>query len=250
MSVAHDRRTARDALALGLAGLALVLVAALLAHGGAVGTVRTVVACLAILVVPGWLVGRLVDEDGDAIARLAGGTVATLGVIALSGFLAVELGVRVAIAAVAIPLLVLVAIAAVLGASGPSVRRAPLGPLLVALGLGAVALLGAWGTHLALPAVPVEPAFSIQATRALVSPTRVEVTVTVTRVRTDEPTELKLYVNLPPPVAVAVVSPRESTVRLTARRPAGSPACPSEIRVRVVASNGAYLTPPVTCVGG
>jgi len=120
MSVAHDRRTAHDALALGLAGLALVLVAALLAHGGAVGTVRTVVACLAILVVPGWLVGRLVDEDGDAIARLAGGTVATLGVIALSGFLAVELGVRVATAAVAIPLLVLVAIAAVLGASGPS----------------------------------------------------------------------------------------------------------------------------------
>ncbi|HEV3211863.1 MAG TPA: hypothetical protein VGZ03_00565 [Acidimicrobiales bacterium] len=249
MSDVRGERGARIGVgALGLAGLALLLAAALLAPGGAEGTVRTAVACLAVLVIPGWLVGRLADEDADALSRQLGGTVVTLAVLAVCGFAAATWSLRVATAAVAVPLLVLVAIAALLGTAAPGIRRAPLAPLVGALALGATALLGAMGTHLALPAAPVEPAFSIEAAHAVVSPTRVVVTVTVTRVRTDEPTQLTLYVNLPPPVAVALVAPEQTTVRLAARLPAGT-SCRSALQLRVVASNGAFLTPPVTCVG-
>lgn len=248
MSVVRGERGAIEVGALGLAGLALLGIAALLAPGGAEGTLRTIVGCLAVLVIPGWIVGRLADEDGDAIMRLAGGTVATLAVVALCGFVASMHGLRVATAVVATPLLVLVAVFALLGVAGPSVRRAPLAPLLGALALGLAGLLGAMVAHLVLPAVPVEPAFSIEAARAVVSPTRVVVTVTVTRVRTVEPTQLTLYVNLPPPAAVAVVAPDQTVVRLAARLPAGT-SCHSRLQVRVVASNGAFLTPPVTCVG-
>jgi hypothetical protein len=240
-------RTRRlDVVGLGLVALALVLAAALLAPGGVAGTLRTVLGVLALLVLPGWLVGRLVDEDGEAIARLVGGTVATLGVLALSGFLAFELGLRVATAVVAVPLLVLVALSTLLGAASPR-PRAPLSPLLGALALGTVALLGAMGTHLVLPATPIESAFSIQAAQAVVSPTRVVVTVTVARVRTVEPTNLTLFVNQPPAALVRLVPSDQTTVVLSAPRPPG--ACPGTLRIRVVASNGAFLTPPVTCVG-
>lgn len=253
MSVVHrDRGASRDVGALGTAGAALLLIAVLLSPGGAAGTVRTVVGCLAVLVIPGWLVGRLADEDGDAIARLVGGTVATLAVVAATSFAAYELGLRVATTVVAVPLLVLVVAAALLGATGPPVRRAPLAPIAAALGLGVAALLGAMVTHLALPAVPVEPAFSIEAARAVVSPSEVRVTVTVTRVRTDEPTDLTLWFNVVK-VGLPVTVPAGRTpltLTLAGRLPAGAASCPSRVQVRVVASNGAFLTPPVTCVGG
>jgi len=246
MSTARSARGASlDVRPLGIAGLALLAAAALLAPGGPQGTVRTVVGVLAVLVVPGWLVGRVADEEGDAIARIVGGTVVTLGVCALCGFCAFELGLRVATAVFAVPLLVLVAAAALLGMAAPRAPRASLTPLLAALCLGAAALLGAWGTHRALPAVPVEPAFSIEAARAMASPRGVTVTVTVTQVRTDEPTELTLYVGYRK--AVTVLVPQGTrTVRLTSTRRRGMAGCPS--LVRVVAPNGAFLTPPVTCV--
>jgi len=249
--VQRDRGASRGVWALGTGGVALLLVAALLAPGGAEGTVRTVVGCLAVLVIPGWLVGRLADEDGDAIARLVGGTIATLAVVAASSFAAYELGLRVATAVVAVPLLVLVAAAALLGVGAPPVRRAPLAPIAAALALGLAALLGAMVTHLALPATPVQPAFSIEAARAVVSHSQVRVTVTVTRVRTVEPTDLTLYVNVSK-VGLPVTVPAGTTplaVTLAGRFPAGAASCPSRVQVRVVASNGAFLTPPVTCVG-
>jgi hypothetical protein len=246
MTAARDGRRALDLGALGVAGLALVGVAALLAPGGASGTLRTLVGLLAVLIVPGWLVGRVVDEDGDAIVRLVGGTVVTLAVLAVCGFLTYELGLHVATAAVAVPLLCLVALATLLGAAEPR-PRAPLGPLAAALGLGAVALLGSMGAHLALPAVPVEPAFSIESAVAVVSPSRVQVTVTVARVRTVEPTDLTLYVGQPPPAEVRIVPSDVTKVVLTAPRPRGV-GC-AALHVRVVASNGAFLTPPVRCAG-
>lgn len=259
MSTGRPARTwVLDVGALALAGLALLAAAALLAPGGPQGTVRTVAGVLAVLVLPGWLVGRLADEEGDAIARIVGGTVVTLGVCALCGFCAFELDLRVATAVFAVPLLVLVAVAALVGMAAPRVPRAPLAPLVAAVGLGAAALLGAWGTHLALPAVPVEPAFSIGAGTAIASPKGVAVTVTVTQMRTEEPTELTLYLGyrrlgLPARFvwrqAVTVLLPRGTrSVRLASTLTRGPAGCPSF--VRVVAPNGAFLTPPVVCVGG
>ena len=58
--------------ALGVVGLALLGIAVLLSPGGTLGTVRTVVGCLALLGIPAWLLGRLVDEDSDAIGRRDG----------------------------------------------------------------------------------------------------------------------------------------------------------------------------------
>jgi hypothetical protein len=240
------RGRARNVRALALTGLALLAAAALLAPGGPQGTVRTVLGVLSVLVIPGWLVGRLADEEGDAIARLVGGAVVTLGVVALCGFCAFELGLRVAVAVVAVPLLVLVAVAGLAGTAAPRTPRAPLAPLLGALGLGAAALLGAWGAHHQLPAVPIERAFSIEAGRAIASPRGVTVTVTVAQVRTDEPTELTLYVGYRRAVT-KLVPQGTRRVRLVSRRMRGTARCPS--LVRVVGPNGAFLTPPVTCVG-
>jgi hypothetical protein len=236
---------------LGLAGLALLAGALLLmprgAGGGAEGTARTVLGCFAILVVPGWLVGRLADEEGDAIGRLVGGTVATLTVCALSGFVAFEHGLRVSAEVFAVPLLVLVAVTAVLGVARPAAPRAPVAPLLAALGLGAAALLGALGTHLALPKVPVEPAFSIEAAHAVASPTGVVVTVTVTRVHTVEPTQLQLFVGYRLEKTTLVHSDK-TTVRLTTPRGWHAPAsCPTLVWIE--APNKAFLKPPISCVG-
>ena len=234
--------------ALAVAGLALLALALLLAPGGATGTVRTIVGCLAILVIPGWLVGRLADEDGDAITRAVGGLVATLSVCALSGFVAYEAGLRVAAAVIAVPLLVLVAVAAVLGVTGGRVPRAPLAPLAVACGIGAAALAGAWGTHLALPATPVQAAFSIEAGTVDASPGGFVVTVTVARVRTSKPSQLVLAVG-GRRVAVAIVAQGSTAVRLDAPLPKGTTSCPRGARVSVTAPNGAFLTPLVHCVG-
>ncbi|HEV3329207.1 MAG TPA: hypothetical protein VGZ33_07400 [Acidimicrobiales bacterium] len=248
---------------LGLVGLALLGIALLLSPGGASGTVRTVAGCLAILVVPAWLVGRLADEDSDAIARAAGGVVATLALCALCGFVSFELGLRVATAVFAVPLLVLVAAAALLGSTSPRVSRAPLAPLAGALVLGVVALLGALGTHLALPAVPVQGAFSIRATQASASASDVYVRVTVTRVRTDDPLALALWVGSTAPGSSVVTWTRIGVhkvnagphvlVALRAALPTHTDACPL---VRVVPfsganskANGAFLTPPVRCGG-
>lgn len=256
----HERSITAGAL--GVVGLALLAIAVLLSPGGASGTVRTVVACLALLVIPAWLVGRLVDEDSDAIARVTGGVIATLSVYALSGFVAFELGLRVAEAVFAVPLLVLVAAAALLGSAAPRVSRAPLAPLGGALVLGLAALVGAWATHLALPSVPVQGAFSIEAAHAVVSPSGVAVTVTVTRVRTDDPLALALWIGSMPPGHHGVLWKRvevrkidagtRSVVPLSAVLPSHTN-CPL---VRVVpfsgagsTSNGAFLTPPVHCGG-
>ncbi len=253
----HHRGRPASIAALGVVGLALLGIAVLLSPGGAWGTVRTVVGCLAVLAIPAWLVGRLVDEDGDAIGRAVGGMVATLAVCALSGFVAFELHLRVATAVFAVPLLVLVAAAALLGSTAPRVRRAPFAPLLVAVVLGAVALLGAMGAHLVLPAAPVEPAFSIEAATATASRTGVTVTVTVARVHTEEPTQLQLFIGSSSPSASSVQTfpvaetkliPSDVTsTTLTAPLPRGVAAC--SVFVRLEAPNGAFLTPPVTCVG-
>ncbi len=236
---------------LGAAGLALLVAAVLLSPGGAVGTVRTVVGCLAVFVIPGWLVGRLADEDGDAISRVVGGTIATLAICALCGYVASEHGLRVASAVFAVPLLVLVTVAALVGTTGQAVLRAPLAPLLAALGLGTVALLGALGTHLALPAVPIEPAFSIEAAHAVASPEGVVVTVTVTRVHTVEPTQLQMFVGFPGThsyVEHTFLIPSDvARRRLRLPLPRGSTACPDSVRLEV--PNHAFLTPPVACVG-
>jgi hypothetical protein len=240
-----DRRV--PAAALGVAGVALLLAAALLAPGGAVGSLRTVVGCVAVLALPGWLVGRLADEEGDPITRGVGGVVVTLAVCAVCGFVAAELGLRVATAVFAVPLLVLVAVAAVLGSTGPRVTRAPLLPLGAAGVVGVAALVGAWGTHLALPAPPVEPAFSIEAATAVASTTDVVVTVTVTRVRTDAPQVLTAEAD--GAVSKTVVIPGASaTTRVVVALPAGTASCPSRVTVR--AENGAFLTPPVRCTTG
>jgi hypothetical protein len=258
----RDERTV-PAVALGVVGLALLGIALLLSPGGASGTIRTIVGCLAVLVIPAWLVGRLADEDSDAIGRVAGGVVATLSVCALCGFAAFELGLRVATAVFAVPLLILVAATALLGSTSPRVHRAPLAPLACALALGVVALLGAWGTHFALPTAPVQGAFSIRATQAAASASDVFVPVTVTRVRTDNPLALALWVGSTSSgskkvkwtqVEVHKVPPGpKALVQLTAALPTRTGACPL---VRVVPfsgaksqANGAFLTPPVRCGG-
>jgi hypothetical protein len=247
-SASGDRRTVRGVLGLGLAGLALLVAASLLVPGGAVGTLRTVVGLVSVLVIPGWLIGRLADEEGDAIGRLIGGIVVTISVLAVCGYVASEHGLRVATAVFAVPLLVLVAITMGLGATGPPVRRAPLAPLLAALALGGAALTGALVTHLVLPAVPIEAAFSIEAAHAVASPSGVVVTVTVTQVHTTEPSQLSLYVAISHrPAAIAVVTPGQRQVTLRAHVAPGTTTCPRSIWV--VAPNKAFLKPPVTCVG-
>jgi hypothetical protein len=246
LSTETTDRQALDVGGLCIAGLALLGAAALLAPGGAEGTLRTVAGVLAVLAIPGWLIGRLTDEEGDAIGRLLGGTVATLAVVALCGFASFELGLRVATAAFAVPLLIVFAIVAVLTTAHPRAPRARLWPLLAALGLGAATLLGALGVHLVLPAVPIEPAFSIAAPRVVASPSGVVVTVTVHQVHTHEPTELSVYVGVRF-VATKLVAPGQRRITLTARLPAGTSTCPKS--VRIVAPNNAFLTPPVACVG-
>lgn len=260
----HDRSITAGAL--GVAGLALLGIAVLLTPGGLPGTLRTVVGSLALLVVPAWLVGRLVDEDSDAIGRLTGGVIATLSVCALCGFVAFETGLRVATAVFAVPLLVLIATAALIGSTSPRVSRAPLAPLAGALALGLAALVGAWGTHLALPAPPVQAAFSIEAQSAIVSPGGVSVSVTVTRVRTDGPLALALWIGTMPQgdpnvtwtrVEVRKVNPGPlMVVPLRTVFPTPAHTCPSSLLVRVkpysgvrAPSNGAFLTPPIHCSG-
>lgn len=233
-------------LVVGAVALALLVIAVVLSPGGASGSVRTVVGCLAVLVAPGWLVARLADEDGDWVTRAAGGTVATLSVCIVCGFVAFEAGLRVATAVVAVPLCVLVVAAALAGAAQPRIVRAPLSGIGVAAAIGLAALAGAWVTHLGLPAVPVEPAFSIEASSAVVTPAGVTVHVTVARVRTKDPRRLALSVDghvlhLVHEFASGSVSLVTLSATLPERR------CPNQ--VVVTAPSGAFLSPPIRCVG-
>lgn len=227
--------------ALGLLAVAVVMV---LSPGGATGGVRTVLGCAVLVVLPGWLVGRLVDDDGDAVARLVVGAVITLATCVAFAFLATTASLRVATWVAAVPLFVVLA-----GATALGVRverpRACLAPLATAGLLGLAALGGAWVTHLALTSVPVEPSFTIEAPVAVVSPRAATVDVTVTRVRSSAPSELELEVG--GARSTTVVAPDEVMVRLVVALPAHTASCPRS--VRVLAPNGAYLDPAVQCRG-
>ncbi len=232
-------------LGLGAIGLVAIGLAAALAPGGSLGTVRTILGCAALLVVPGWLVGRLVDDEGDALVRVVGGGVATIAACALLGFLAAELGLRVGVGVYAVVLAVIVVAAAVLGLVGPPRPSAHLGALAAAGLLGVAALGGAFVTHLALPATPVEAAFSLEASTAIATPRSVTVTVTVSRVRSSGPTALTLEVD--GVTRSTSVAPDETSVRLVT--PLGPHAARCPALVTVSAPNGAFLSPPVICVG-
>jgi hypothetical protein len=236
----------RGLLAAGAIALALLVIAVVLSPGGHTGTVRTVVGCLAVLVAPGWLVTRLADEEGDWITRAAGGAIATLGVCAICGFVAFELGLRVATAVFAVPLCVLVVAASLTGAARPRAARAPLGGIAVAAAIGVAALAGALVTHLVLPQVPVERAFSIESARAYVTPGVVTVRVTVARVRTEFPRLLTLRVD-GRAVAAKQVLPPTGVVNVQFSAALHERRCPA--RVVVTTRNGTFLDPPVSCSG-
>ncbi len=243
MSVATSpaRRRLGTVGAFGLLAVAVVMV---LSPGGASGGVRTVLGCAVLVVLPGWLVGRLVDDDGDAVARLVVGAVITLATCVGFAFVASTASLRVATWVAAVPLLVVLG-----GATAIGVRverpRARLAPLAMAGLLGLAALGGASVTHLALPSVPVEPSFTIEAPVAFVSPRAAIVDVTVTRVRSSAPSELVLEVG--GVRSTTHVAPDETVVRLVATLPAHSASCPRS--VLVLAPNGAYLDPAVRCRG-
>jgi hypothetical protein len=245
----HRRRFHPGVRELGIVGLALLVVVVLLSPDGSDGTLRSVLGGLTVLMIPGWLVGRLADEDSDAVARLVGGMVATLAICAVCAYVGSEHGIRVATAVFAVPLLAIVAVATLLGLKGSKVPRAPLTPLLAALVFGAVALLGALGAHLVLPAVPIEAAFSIESAHAVVSTEDVVVRVTVTRVHTEEPTQLQMFVGFPHESTYLehtyLIPSDEPKAFLSLRLPRGSTTCPDFVRLE--APNHAFLTPPVTC---
>lgn len=229
----------------GTTAVVLLCVVLLLAPGGAEGGIRTVLGLLAGLLLPAWLIGELVGKDDDPIAPLVVGLVVLTAFYALSGFISYELDLRVATAVYAVPLFVLVALTTVLGVITSSSARVRVAPLGVFLLLSAAAVVGAMVTHLALPAAPVESTFSLQSSAAIVTPKTVTVTVTVSRIRSDTPVSLELSVwNLN---STTVATASTTVVHLKVLLPQGALSCPKQ--VRVLAQNGAFLSPPIVCVG-
>jgi hypothetical protein len=239
------RRAMPRGLAIGLIGLIALGVVLLLGRGGTAGSVRTVLGCVALLVVPSLLFGSLIDDEGDALVRFVGGLVTTLAACAIFGFAAYEFGYRVASAVFAIPLVVLIVVLVVVRSSGPVAPKPQLAPLGLAAALGLAALLGAWITHEALPATPIEHTFSIEAGRATATPGNVSVTVAIARVEWSQPIDLSLIVGSSRSSVTA--SPGQTTIRLSVALPKSTVACPESVQVQ--AANGAYLAPRVTCVG-
>jgi len=232
-------------LAIGLIGLIALGVVLLLGRGGSAGSIRTILGCIALLVVPSWLFGSLIDDEGDVLVRFVGGLVTTLAACAIFGFAAYEFGFRVAAAVFAVPLVVLIIVLVVVRSSGPETPKSQLAPLGMAVALGLATLLSAWITHEVLPATPIEHTFSIEAGRATATPGSVTVTVAISRVQWSQPIDLALIVGSSR--SAVTVSTGQTTVQLAVALPKSTVSCPD--RVQVLAANGAYLALRVTCVG-
>jgi hypothetical protein len=232
--------------AVGVVGLvALVVVLALPSKGGG-GGVRVALAAFGMFVVPGWLIVRRADEDGDWVIRLFAGALVSACAYVLFGFAAFEMGLRLTSVEYVVPAVIIGVFALVLGGPGSSssVHLASVG---VAALLSLTAVVGGLVTHLALPAAPVEAAYAIATSNVAVTPTSVQATVTVDRIGTGRPQVLLLYVD-GKLLATSTVPAGARSVRLTARRPAtAGGACPQ--RIAILTSSGVYLTPPFHCAG-
>jgi hypothetical protein len=229
-----------------LAGLGALEVVLAVPSSGVAGGFRVVLATFAMFVVPGWLLVRQADEDGDWLVLLFASLLASACGYVLFGFVAYEIGFRITGVEYVVPAVIIgVFILVLMGPSSQSGAHFASAGIAALLCLAAV--VGALVTHLVLPAAPVEVAYSIATSSVDVTPTSVQATVTVDRVDTGRPQTLLLYVD-GKLLATSMAPAGMGSVTLTARRPASADgACPQHIVIRT--SSGVYLTPPFHCAG-
>jgi hypothetical protein len=228
----------------GLVGLAALEIVLALPPTGPARGVRVALAVFGIFVVPGGLIVRQSDEDGDWVVRLFAGALVSACAYILFGFVAYEMGLRIASVEYVVPAVIIGVFALVLGGPGSS-STVRLASVAVAALLSLTAVAGALITHLALSAAPVEAAYAIATSKVAVTPTSVQATVTVNRVGTEHPQVLLLYVD-GKLLATSTVPAGAGSVTLTARRPATAGGlCPQ--RIAILTSSGVYLTPSFRC---
>jgi hypothetical protein len=229
-----------------LAAIVALVLIVFLPSTGVGGAVRAGAAAILMVLIPGLLLVRLADREGEWVTRLFGAVVLSIAAYVLFGFVAYELnyrwtgGLAVGMAAVLGVLLL------ALPAAAPSRRvQVQLGGIVLAASLAVAVAAGAIVTHLVLPAAPVEAAFSLTATGATVTGHTATVSVSITSVGGARPRSLLLKAD---GVVIdrVVVSTAASSITLRGTGTAANPvSCAS--RLVVAAPNGAFLSPVVAC---
>ena len=207
---------------------------------------RVALATFAMFVVPGWLLVRHADEEGEWLVRLFAGLLVSACAYVLFGFAAYEFGLRLTGVEYVVPAVIVGVFVLVL--MGPGSRSsAQFASVGTAVLLCSAAVLGTLVVHLALPSAPVEAAYSIDTSTVVVTATSVRATVTVDRVDTERPQVLSLFTRRT--AAIHLDGPRgASMVTLIGRRPGTARgSCPQ--RIEILTSSGGYLTPPFHCAG-
>jgi len=175
-----------------------------------------------------------------------GGIVVSVCAYVIFGFVGYELGYRATAVVYLVPAVVVGVVLILLlgGSRRPGVDLTAVG---MAVAFSAAALVGAWVTHLSLPAVPVEPAFSIESavTTAATAGHDVIFDLSVERVKTTTPNKVSVFVNGTYVLTLTVPSDTTS-VTFDARVPGSHPdACTARVLLRT--PNGSFLTPRVAC---
>lgn len=226
-----------------LGAVIILAVALVLPQSGALGIVRAILAGSAMIVIPGWLIVRRVTERDDWNVRLFGGLLVSVATYIVVSCVAYGLHVRVTAAVVVIPAVVMGLVLACLPRSPAGGTLDMRGPFL-AIVLSAAAILGVVVTHLAIPAVPVESAYSLSPTLVTVSHTDYNATIHVVVVGHPGPGTLTLSTDGVDRVTMAVPT-HTSLVHLRWHSPSGNLSCADQYTI--TSSNGAYLSPRPIC---
>jgi hypothetical protein len=213
---------------------------------GAGVVVRVGALVLFVLPAPLWSLARTASPDASRTVVVAGAVVGTTVLLALSGFVVTNwLSIRWT-TGIILAVCVLATLLSTLCVSRPEPWSAGRGSgrltavLVLAIGVVAVSV------HLSLPSVPVESAYSLSASSFHVSPAGASTDVTIHSVNHTAPRWLALVID-GDRVDTVIVGDGETRIRLSSvGLPAGS-TCASQFSI--LASNGTYLSPPVTsCV--
>lgn len=243
--MARLSRLVRAEIAAIVAVFALVVIVAFPSTGVG-GVVRTVLALFAMIVIPGWILVSHAEESGSWFVRVFGGIVVSVCAYVIFGFVGYELGYRATAVVYLVPAVV-VGVVLILWLGGSRRPGVDLTAVGMAVAFSAAALVGAWVTHLSLPAVPVEPAFSIESavTTAATAGHDVIFDLSVERVKTTTPNKVSVFVNGTYVLTLTVPSDTTS-VTFDARVPGSHPdACTTRVLLRT--PNGSFLTPRVAC---
>lgn len=231
------------------APLALCIVGSIIVlavpHNGHDVIVRTTAFALLMAPMPVWTLIRVAGVAQNWLERAVAAVIASMAIVAGVGFFTTAWVGHAWTLHVVLAVFVGVTLVTSLMGSTTDSDPVPIGALFLAAALSIAVAGSAIAVHLAAPHVPVESAFSLQVTKATLTPTSINITVSVSEVGASGPSTLTLSADGHTIDSVDVSRESPLAVLRGVASPASGDLCNDLITIS--APDGSYLSPALSC---